>query len=315
MVVTMTTTTESKSLVAVLTSLGVEVRSSDGREIQGRCPVHLKRTGKEDGSPSWSMNATTGLWICFSCNARGTLPMLVSELTGNSDALLEVHGMLIDAGLETAKAASNYDMTNLPEIALGMDDLLRFGHFKAVPKAYVKKRNLDPEVLERYSVRWDADNEAWVIPITSPLGELKGWQLKGAGWVKNYPQGVKKANTLFGFSQLHGNAAVLVESPLDVVRFAGVFDTPQCVASFGSYVSEYQIRLLSMSVDRLVLALDDDVAGWKSMREMFRTLPNFTRGVWFLNYDETDAKDIGEMSSNELERSLLCSTLLPPWCM
>ena len=68
----------------LLMSIGVDIRRS-GQEISGRCPVHLARTGKEDNSPSWSMNAETGLWICYACGARGTLPQLIMELTGKED--------------------------------------------------------------------------------------------------------------------------------------------------------------------------------------------------------------------------------------
>ena len=54
------------SLPEVLTELGVELTRSGGAEIVGRCPVHVKRVGKADNSPSWSMKSETGLWICCS---------------------------------------------------------------------------------------------------------------------------------------------------------------------------------------------------------------------------------------------------------
>lgn len=306
----MTMTTSDSALVDVLVSLGVDVRSSDGKEINGRCPVHLARTGKEDRSPSWSMNATTGLWICFSCGARGSLPMLVSELTGDHDVTVSVHTMLIDAGVQRLTEPSS--ATALEPI-ITHEDLITFAGFKSPPKDYVKKRNLTTEALERYSIRWDADREAWVLPIMSPLGELKGWQLKGSGWVRNYPKGVKSANSLFGFSQMSSRTAVLVESPLDVVRFAGVFSAPQAVATFGANVSDIQMRMLSMSVDRLVLAMDDDVAGWKSMKRLFSVLPTFRKGVWFFDYADSTAKDIGEMTSDEIELGVFRASLIPPW--
>jgi hypothetical protein len=96
----MVSETHLTDLGNVLKSLGVDVRRAEGREISGRCPVHKRVTGREDGSPSWSMSAETGLWICFSCGARGTLSMLVSELTGEPDAIMAVHHFLIDRNLE-----------------------------------------------------------------------------------------------------------------------------------------------------------------------------------------------------------------------
>jgi DNA primase len=78
-------TTGITSIAEVLANLGIELTRSGGAEIVGRCPVHIKRVGKADNSPSWSMNAETGLWICFSCGAKGTL----SSLIRNSLAVLK----------------------------------------------------------------------------------------------------------------------------------------------------------------------------------------------------------------------------------
>lgn len=307
----MTMTTNDSALIEVLTGLGVDVRNTDGREIQGRCPVHRNRTGKEDRSPSWSMNASTGLWICFSCGARGSLPMLVEELTGDHDALVAVHTMLIDAGIN--QISQTLAPSTQPEVGLLSTDLVTFSRFSAPPKQEVRRRNLTSEALEEYSVRWDSEREAWVLPILSSLGEMLGWQLKGSGWVRNYPKGVKASRSLFGMHRLNTTTVVVVESPLDVVRFSDVFSKPKAVATFGAAVSDYQIRTLADAADRVVLAMDNDVAGWKSMRRLFTSMPALRKGLWFFDYADHPAKDIGEMSDNDISQGVLCASLLPPW--
>ena len=299
-------TTDSVSLVSVLRNIGVDIRRSDGKEIQGRCPVHLRRTGREDRSPSWSMNAQTGLWICFSCQARGSLPMLVQELTGSEEDLLGVHTMLIDAGLAAAQSTEKQEHTTITN-----DDLLRFGRFTDVPKEQAKRRNLSVDLLRSYNVRWDTDTRSWVLPITTHFGELLGWQHKGKGWVRNHPEGVEKRLSLFGFTHLKGNSAVLVESPLDVIRFACVFESPQAVASYGVAVSKEQIRLLNLAVDKLIVAMDNDNAGRVASKRFFKELPNFSKGVWYWSYKHCDAKDIGEMSSRQIEEGLYRASLIP----
>ena len=302
----MTMTTDSVSLVSVLRNLGVDIRRSDGKEIQGRCPVHLRRTGKDDRSPSWSMNAQTGLWICFSCQARGSLPMLVQELTGSESALLEVHTMLIDAGIAASQETRQQETTTISN-----DDLIKFGKFTDVPKEQAKRRHLSVDLLSEYSVRWDASTRSWVIPITSHFGELLGWQHKGKNWVRNHPEGVQKRLSLFGFTRLHGNTAVLVESPLDVVRFACVFSSPQAVASYGVAISKEQVRLLNLSVDKLIVAMDNDTPGRVASKRLFKELPNFSKGVWYWSYKNCDAKDIGEMNSRQIEEGLYRASLIP----
>ena len=84
---TTTSTPHSTNLAQVLESLGVEVKRVGDKEITGKCPVHIRTVGKPDNSPSWSMNATTGLWICFSCGARGSLSSLLYELSGGDSGI------------------------------------------------------------------------------------------------------------------------------------------------------------------------------------------------------------------------------------
>lgn len=293
----------SDDLAQLLIGLGVDVRRSEGREITGRCPVHRRVTGKDDRSPSWSMNSSTGLWICFSCGARGTLSTLVSELTGDPDSMMAVHKAIIETSLNSV---------SLPKREVAVD-WVAFGKFTRVPDKMLDLRNLDPTLAWQYGIRWDTDNRCWIIPIVNQHGELKGWQSKKTGWVRNYPEGVKKSETLFGIDRFTSSTAVLVESPLDVVRFASVCDSPQALASFGTSVSDIQIRLLSDTVDRVIIAMDNDAAGMSAAKGLFKKLPNFKKGIRWFNYGKTGCKDIGDMSDNQIWDGVKTSTIIPPW--
>jgi DNA primase len=246
--------------------LGVDVRRSNGREISGCCPVHEKRTGRADGSPSWSMNAETGLWICHSCGAKGTLASLVSELTGNPDSVAAVNQLLIETGINRLTAPERVEYK--PEV-----DWVSYSRYEHPPLSEIVKRNLDPDVALAHGVKWNVIKKAWVIPIVSPLGELMGWQEKGYNYFNNEPTGVKKSATLFGIERFQSRTAVLVESPLDVVRFASSFGGMQALASFGAHVSKEQMTLLSTVADRVIIALDHDKAGTESAKTLFKTLP------------------------------------------
>lgn len=296
----------SDDLAAVLSNLGVDVRRADGKEISGRCPVHAKVTGREDRSPSWSMSVSTGLWICFSCGARGNLPMLVSQLTGDQDSLMAVHRIIIESSLSRIGAPA-------PLKEYVPVDWVAFGKFQKVPEKMLRMKHLDTDAAWRYGIRWDTENKCWIIPIVSQFGELRGWQSKKTGWVRNFPEGVKKSETLFGIDKFSSRTAVLVESPLDVVRFSAVFDRPQCLASFGATVSDEQIRLLSNSVDCLIVAMDNDDAGIASSKRLSKILPNFRKGIRWFNYGGSSAKDIGDMTDDEIEVGTLTATVMPPW--
>lgn len=301
--------THSTDLADVLRSIGVDIRRADGREISGRCPVHKRVTGRADNSPSWSMNAETGLWICFSCGARGTLSMLVSELTGEPDAILAVQSFLIDRNLDR--------LTNKLDTPVKKPDIdwVAFSKFVMPPDSALAKRGIDEDTARIFGIRWDASHKAWIIPIVNRFGELMGWQTKSRDWVRNFPVGIKKSESLFGIERFVGGTAILVESPLDVTRLATSFTRPQALATFGAAVSAKQIDLLSSVADKVIVAMDNDEAGVHSSKTLFKSLPHFRRGVWWFDYGHTTAKDIGEMTDEEILIGVGNASQVPFWAI
>jgi hypothetical protein len=282
-------------LVEVLSSLGVDVRSSHGDEINARCPVHPWMKGRESTRYTFYLNVDSGLWHCFTCGARGNLSMLISELSPDPAALWKVQSHIIASGLRRLEPdEAVYDPG--PSV-----DWVTYGQFLSLPRSIVELRMFDPEVAERYGIRWDNERKATVAPIVSPLGELRGWQSKKTGWVRNYPEGVNKSTTLFGIERAFAPTAVLVESPLDVPRFHSAYKGLEysCVASFGANLSIEQCRLLS-KFDTVIMALDNDGAGYTEsarLRRLEAIQPR--KGVRYWNY-HSESKDIGEMLSAEI---------------
>jgi DNA primase len=301
-----TTAQQSTDIVDVLTANGVDVRKIGDREITGCCPVHVFRTGRHDKSPSWSMNLSTGLWICFSCGARGTLSMLLSEISGDEVDTLSIQKMLVNVSMDRLLSGP----TEKAEHQFVSDD---FFNFVRVSDKRCDKRSLDPDLVYTYGVRWNPEHKSWAIPIMDQLGKLHGWQEKKLGYVRNFPVGVEKGKTLFGIERFRSRTAVLVESPLDVIRFAAVFSKPQAVASFGAYLTDTQTRLLSYVADKVIVALDNDKAGREASIKLYKSMPSPRHGVRWWNYSDTDAKDIGDMTDEEIERGCLTATVVPPW--
>lgn len=289
-------------LADFLMSIGVDVRRS-GQEISARCPVHLARTGKHDNSPSWSMNSETGLWLCYSCGARGTLNGLVRELTGKDS--LDVSMMLMN---------NSVDQLSAPRVERVVEpDIHHFLRYQTVPDKYLRTRGLSKETANEYGLRWDDNAQSWIIPIIGPDGRLMGWQEKGANYTRNYPIGVKKGNTLFGIERIKHPTVIVVESPLDVVRFASTFSGMSCVATFGAQVTQKQMSLLVENTSRLIVAFDNDEAGITSAKKVFSDMPGLRGGVYWLKYSHTKAKDLGDMTDNEIEQAVLGASVIPWW--
>lgn len=297
---------QSTDLASILQSAGVELKRIGDREITGKCPVHIRTVGREDRSPSWSINAHSGLWICFSCGARGTLSSLLGELLGTIDSI-SVQKFLINNRFENLSNRSS-DEPVQPVVSTDT-----FFGFQRVSEKRCDYKNLDPDLVFTYGVRWNPEHKSWCIPIISSMGQLMGWQEKKTDWVRNYPIGVKKSETLFGIERFKNRSAVLVESPLDVIRLASVFTKPQGLAAFGAYVSNKQMSLLVHVADSIVIAMDNDEAGVEASKRIYKNLPRPRKGVRWWNYSGVDAKDIGDMTDDEIEKGLLTATFMPPW--
>ena len=303
-------TATGDQLVAVLERLGVAITTVGDTEVGGRCPVHHLVVGKEDRSPSWSMNLYSGLWICYSCGAKGNLSQLVLQLTDSSDEAMLVNEHILRSGLDRLKAGVPDPVDSLPSV-----DLSVFRKFKSVPEQLLEYRRIDPEVAQRFGIRWDPQPRHWIIPIISPTGDLWGWQAKGKDYFRNIPTGVPKSRTLFGIERFKAQIAVLLESPLDVVRLSSLRPglLTHGLATFGAHVSTEQLNLLSRWADTIVIALDNDEAGIEAAQKVARNCPRPRGGINFLRYEHTNAKDIGDMTNDEIEEALTGASALPWW--
>jgi len=298
-------TDRSLDFVEVLEQLGVDVHRVSGGEITGRCPVHHKYKGRDSTRYSWAINSESGLWHCWTCGAKGNLGHLVSALSADPKMLWNVQRHLIVSGLrkDTDEVVDRPPAVNWSEYA----------RFAPLPPQILELRQLSEIEARRFGIRFDTSNKSLIIPIVSPIGELLGWQAKKSGWFNNYPEGVRKGSTLFGIERAIENTALLVESPLDVVRFHSVVPSGvSALASFGAAVSKEQIRLLCDRFDKLIIAMDNDSSGRVSARQLFQVLPAFRHGTFFWSYSSNDCKDIGEMTDNQIINGLADVTSIPP---
>lgn len=289
----------------VLLKLGIETNQR-GDELLGLCPMHFERTGKEDSNPSWSMNAESGVHHCFSCGYKGTLLTLIADVKefvtnwGNTDydaakdwlrGNLEVNFEFLVRQLEEARN------TYIPAVAPVAMSEARLAVFESeIPQWALDARGLTQDGCTIYGVHWNPKNNAWITPIrNAATGKLLGWQEKSQTerYFRNRPAGVAKSKTLFGVDKFAGGTMIVVESPLDAVKLSslGIFGG---VSTFGASVSDEQIQLMKQA-DKLIIAMDNDEAGKKASSDLLTRTRKEGMECWFLSYEGTDYKDIGDM--------------------
>jgi hypothetical protein len=269
--------------------------------------MHKYRVGKEDNNPSWSINANTGAHHCFSCGYKGNLLTLISDLLEYGDlekakswlrSNTDVDWDLVSKQLEEAKKT----YVHLPKL-VPMSEA-RLAVFKEVPSWAANDRGLTVEACTTYGVCWRDTDSTWVLPIRSLEGKLLGWQEKGHLSRKffNRPPGVPKSKTLFGMDCWSPGQMIVLESPLDAVKLKSV-GIPGGVATFGAVVSQDQIEIMRQA-ETLIIAMDNDEAGKKASKFLLESFRRLGLECWFFNYGDSDKKDIGDMSPDEIDWGL-----------
>lgn len=298
-------------VTSVLAELQIPVIREGDKEIRCKCPAHAERTGNQDSVGDWSVNRDTGEHFCFSCSFGGSsvvslaayvLQINIAEAgrwvreRGLSDLEMVTYD---DAGFE--KRRSKRRALRIAEQET-IDDA-HLAIFDEVPDCMLHERLLDRDAVDLYEVAWSQEENAWVLPIRMPDESLLGYQLKTPTEVRNHPTGMLKSLTLFGIDKWRAERlGYLVESPLDAVRLfsAGYVGA---VASFGAAVSTEQMGILVEYFDRLVVAMDNDKAGFIANNKIWQGYRQRLQ-LSFINYDRTQAKDVGEMSDRQIREAL-----------
>ena len=299
----------------VLEELGITVAEVVGDEVWAWCPNddHEERRPKH-----WSINAKSGEHLCFSCGYSGTIEMLVAEKLNLRSTIRLPNGEPSPLNLTAAKEW-------VRERGMSLDALRRLPSWERTAEEYeppmgesllaiyetppwseLEQRQLDADSCARYGVLWDPRESTWILPVRDPDEHtLWGWQVKGAGIFRNHPPGIKKSHTLFGLNAFAGSRAILVESPLDAVRLSAE-GIDGGLATFGASISETQMRIVLDVADELVVATDNfssDAAGRQAALKLLKRYS--TRiDMRFLDYSRTDAKDIGDMDSQQITSAI-----------
>lgn len=291
----------------VLLSLDLPLYAQRGIEVNGLCPMHKKRTGKEDHNPSWWINSETGAHICFSCGYKGNLYTLVSDVKGVDyhdarDYVNNKADMPIDALMRRIKELPQYIQAEDTPIAMSE---ARLAVYTDPPDIELRKRFLTRDAVKIHGVLWDTKNGSWILPIRDPdNGALLGWQEKGANgrFFKNQPIGVKKSKTVFGVQLMsHTRDLIVVESPLDTVRLTGLGHNS--ISTFGAILSEDQAKIMRNSL-KLIAAFDNDKAGHTANEQIRGLARKYGMDLYYFNYKGIDVKDVGDMTEAEIERGI-----------
>jgi DNA primase len=160
-------------------------------------------------------------------------------------------------------------------------------------------RGISEDNLMRFKVGFNGESNRIVLPHFFG-GALVGWQTRRLvkdGTPKylssmDFP----KYETLFNYDGSRDVVAA-VEAPMTVVAKAHL---THMEATFGAQVTEKQVRLLAKH-RRVILAFDNDKAGWKATRAVGDALGSYSE-VFVAAHPY--AEDLGDLPDEEVSRIL-----------
>ncbi|HYU32987.1 MAG TPA: DNA primase [Thermoanaerobaculia bacterium] len=141
-----------------------------GRRYQGLCPIHKEKT------PSFSVDPVQGLFYCFGCGAGGDAIKL-HMLTSGDDFPAAIEALALRFGIPLPSRAEKRagwsggereerDLEGALQAAARffVDQLAR----SAVPRQYLEKRRIPPELIERFGLGYAPDGWRTLVQALHP---------------------------------------------------------------------------------------------------------------------------------------------------
>lgn len=275
-----------------------------GEEYRARCPMH------DDTHPSFSMNLTTGLWVCHRGCGQGNFPQLVEKILNcsNTEAWEWVNTNSKSNSVNSLLRRNNIGLVLPGGPNYLPPDMGWHAHYKAldnnVAPLWFLDRGFTWKTINHWDIRYDPATDAVIIPVWWD-GELVGTITRAYQGTPKYlnSSGLPRAEILFGEINRQLNSIILCEGVLDTLW---AWQNGYNVAGLlGTFISQRQIEILrGYGFGEIVLALDNDEAGRKGTKEAKSKLikagwmePQIT-AIQF----PTGIKDLNDCDSDVLEK-------------
>lgn len=284
-----------------------KVRMSGSNNIVALCPFH------DDRTPSFSMSLSNGLYICFSCGAKGNFRQFLVQLGMTSAEIKHHYGYTLEQLKKNAPPPPDpanpgvvmEPNRHIPEELLGI--------FNFCPIDLLEE-GFEEETLREFQVGVDKRHERITYPLRDLHGNLVG--ISGRAMHKHQeprykvydkeyqtwdlpPYNTDKALCLWNAHNVYKNLmTAAANEPIAIVegfkacmwlRQAGV---KHVVALMTNSMSWAQRWMLSRMGNRYIVMLDNNDAGVKGTINVTRELAQLSPDVRVVEYEGDQPTDV-----------------------
>lgn len=281
----------------------LDVRRRNGVEWLALCPYH------DDSNPSFSYNIVKGVFICYSCGAKGNTVALAEHLGAKFKESVGAEDISIEE--VKAKVAKFYDDESQKLLGAQKASSSREASIlRPEPlfrELWAKRGITSNDVLEMFSLGYDPVADALQIPIHGKNGNLLGIvkrNLSGELPKYVYPSGLRISHHLFGEYQVRCwamnrqvKSLAIVEGSIDALAMWEV-GIP-AVALLGAQITLTQSQILkSLDPISVVVMTDMDAAGARAHMTVANYIHHGKMGIVATRakWDRAEAKDPAELS-------------------
>jgi len=298
----------TERIIQVLTEVGKgKPRRVGGDNMSIRCPFH------DDNDPSFCMNVSSGLFICYGCDVTGNFRKFLTML-GYDNEYIKLHYGLTLKNL-AANAPPPKDLSR-PEVVMEPNrridnDLL--GLFNFCPESLLEE-GFEMEVLKHFGIGVDKHHNRITFPLRDVEGHLVG--ISGRAMLLNQeprykvykeeyrtwdlpPYETDKSNLLWNahtmFHQLQaqpGHPRIVIVEGFKAVMWLTQAGIPNVVGLMTKRMSKTQEWILQRMGGEFVVMLDNDHAGIQGTIKVTESFYNAGAPLRVVLYDGDQPTDV-----------------------
>lgn len=298
------------------------IKRTGNDNIMARCPFHVYQGAGHNSAPL-TMSLSSGLWVCFSCGAKGNMRSFLRDMGLTWDLIQNQYKFLLESLTDNSPQLQNplrpahvfYDTAPLPDSLLGLFDFCPLG---------LLAEGFTEGTLFYFDIGYDQRHGRVTYPLRDIVGNLvgiSGRALDDVTWPKYkvYEQEYEdfdlpkhhtekrailwNAHHIFPGLRTRTRPPIIVVEGFKAAMWLHQLGFPDVVALLGNSMSDEQQWLFELLGAEVYFLLDNDEPGQagtaRAARKLAQTLP-----VRVCSYEGIDKAQPSDLTYDELQLTL-----------